>query len=181
MGVSKCVGNHEGREHTVVKVTISSLRTKDEEASDGEVGDDSGGTEVPHQRVSDEIDLVVVFHPEVLEAQNVNTRCQGRKEENTHDTTTKARPRIRSRVIRMTISKASIRSPHNLLQLPELGKEARNTVVDLWRVVGNYLTSASAFEKQKRNNVRFEFDAVSINHNELSLTAFLLQVTSCCS
>ena len=49
----------------------------------------------------------------------------------------KTRPSQRSRVIHVAVGQPSIRCPHHLLQLPELGKETRDLVIDLWSI-GRY-------------------------------------------
>ena len=52
---------------TAFKVAEATLRTKDEEPADYSISEDSRRTEVPDDRVPEEIDLTVVFHPEVLQ------------------------------------------------------------------------------------------------------------------
>ena len=52
---------------TAFKVAEATLRTKDEEPADCSISEDSRRTEVPDDRVPEEIDLTVVFHPEVLQ------------------------------------------------------------------------------------------------------------------
>jgi len=49
----------------------------------------------------------------------------------------KTRPGQRSRVIYVAVGQPSIRCPRNLLRLPELGKETRDLVIDLWSI-GRY-------------------------------------------
>lgn len=43
-----------------------------------------------------------------------------------------------ARVKGMTFSQTLIGSPHDLLKLKELGEEAGETVVDLWRILRDY-------------------------------------------
>ena len=61
-----------------------------------------------------------------------------------YNATTQAGPRIRTRVVCVTISKPGVGGPHNLLKLPELGEEARKLVVDLRRVRGHCGKSAKS-------------------------------------
>lgn len=52
----------------------------------------------------------------------------------THDSTTKPRPATRSRVVCVALSQASVRPPHDCLQLEELCQEAWTPVVDLFGI-----------------------------------------------
>lgn len=52
---------------TILKVSESALRTQNEEPSTGNICKNGGRAKVPNQWVADEVDLTVIFDPEVLE------------------------------------------------------------------------------------------------------------------
>lgn len=70
----------------------------------------------PDDRVANEVDLGVVLAPEV-------------------DTAAEDGPRLRARVPSVGVGQASVGGPHDLVEFPELAKEARLTVVDLLNAV----------------------------------------------
>jgi hypothetical protein len=51
---------------TAFKVPETSLRTKDEEAPHGHIANNRGRTQEPDERVTEKIDLAMIFYPEVL-------------------------------------------------------------------------------------------------------------------
>ncbi len=83
--------------------------------------------------------MAVVFDPEVLE--NCELECaQGKMRMYAYDAAAKTGPCVGARVVCVAVSKASVGGPHNLLQFPELGEEARQFVVDLRRIRGHCIS-----------------------------------------
>ena len=52
---------------TAFKVAEATLRTKDEETTDGGVGKHSSGAEIPDQWVAQQVNLTVILDPEILD------------------------------------------------------------------------------------------------------------------
>jgi hypothetical protein len=75
---------------TIVKVSISSLGPEDEESSNRHIGKYSKRAKPPNDRVSNEVDVTMIFDPEILDAFQ-----PPRSKPNAEDTdysTTKTRP-----------------------------------------------------------------------------------------
>jgi hypothetical protein len=51
---------------TILKISVATLRAKNEEAPHGNVAGYRGRTQKPDQGVSEKIDLAMIFHPEIL-------------------------------------------------------------------------------------------------------------------
>jgi hypothetical protein len=89
---------------------------------------------------------------------------------------------LRSGVERMARSQALVGRPHDTLKLEELGQEARSPIVDLGRIRRHYIAVSLVLRSEKPyQHSLFGCVLVSIIQSELAMTAFLLQVTSCCS
>lgn len=102
----------ETLESGVIVVSKVALPAEDGNTLDENVGDDGSRRRIPDHRVADQVDLTVVLTPEV-------------------DTTAQDGPRLGARVPSVRLDQASVGSPHDLLELPELAKEARTDVVGL--------------------------------------------------
>lgn len=61
----------------------------------------------------------------------------------TYNPTTKAWPRVRTRIECVTVRQPSICCPHNLLKLPEFREETWFLVVDLRSILRDYKTYES--------------------------------------
>ena len=77
----------------------------------------------------------MVLDPEVLWEWYKDHVMEGRC--CTYNTAAKPGPRIWTRVVCVAIREASVSSPHDLLEFPELGKEAGDVVVYSRRVFGD--------------------------------------------
>ena len=51
---------------TIFKISVASLRAKNEEAPHGNVGGYCSRTQKPDHGVSEKIDLAMIFYPEIL-------------------------------------------------------------------------------------------------------------------
>jgi len=56
----------------------------------------------------------------------------------TYDTASQPGPLVRPGIVHVAVSKPGIGDPHDLLELPELGQETRQPIVDLRSIGGNY-------------------------------------------
>ena len=56
----------------------------------------------------------------------------------THNTASQPGPLVRPGIVHVTVSKAGVGDPHDLLEFPELGQETREPIVDLWGIGGDY-------------------------------------------
>src|SRR5882757_8850203 len=101
----------ETLEDGVIVVLESSLPAENCDALENNEDSNGQGGGPPNNWVSNEVNLAIVFTPEV-------------------DTASEDRPRGWSRIPSVRLNKTSIGVPHDLLQLPEFSKEARVLVVD---------------------------------------------------
>lgn len=92
-------------------VFVATLPAEHCERFEGEIDGNGSGRGPPNYRVADEVDLAVVFAPKV-------------------DSTLQDRPAGGTRVPGVRFDEASICTPHDLVQFPELAEEAGVTVVD---------------------------------------------------
>lgn len=99
----------------VLVVVAASLPAKNSKTLEGNVESNGSRGAPPDQWVANKVDLTVVLAPEV-------------------DTTTENGPGRRARVPGVGLDEAGVGGPHDSLQLPELAKEARIAVVDLFSV-----------------------------------------------
>lgn len=74
----------------------------------------------------------MLLHPEVLFISYGLNESSG----TAYDTPPENRPGRRSRIVGVPVRQSGIGAPHDALQFPELGKEARSFVVDFRRVGG---------------------------------------------
>ena len=51
---------------TAFKVPVTSLGTKNEEAAHSNIANNRGRAQEPDQRITEKIDLAMIFYPEVL-------------------------------------------------------------------------------------------------------------------
>jgi hypothetical protein len=123
--IMKRPSHHEESDHLIIfyhsgmmEIFISAFLPEDEEGAGDEIGCDAGGAHPPCERISDEVDVSVVFDPEV-------------------DTPTEGRPVPWMRVVCVAAGQASIGQPHYFLEFPPFTEEARESVVDLFGVGGN--------------------------------------------
>lgn len=61
--------NKQG-ELTVVEISVTPLGAKNEEAANRDIGGHRERAQIPNKRIADEVDLTMVFHPEVLHTKN---------------------------------------------------------------------------------------------------------------
>jgi hypothetical protein len=118
---------------TIVKITITALLSENKESANESIEYYGERTRPPYHRVSNEVDLFMIFDPEVLWPDLVN-RVNG-KDSLTYNAPTKKWPRARSRIKSMTLCKSRIRSPHDSLQLKEFAEKSGKSVIDL-RCIG---------------------------------------------
>lgn len=96
-------------------VIAATLPSQDGNALEQNPDDNGNGRRPPDNRVANEVNLSVVLAPEI-------------------DTATENGPRLGARVPSMRISQTCVGSPHDLLELDELAKEARVAVIDLFSI-----------------------------------------------
>ncbi len=99
-------------------VIKTALPTKNCKALDEHVDTDCSSGSPPDERIPNEIDLRMVLSPEV-------------------DTSLEEGPRRWTRIPGMRLNKSSVCKPHDLLQLPELAKEAGLPIIDLFGIWAN--------------------------------------------
>lgn len=97
-------------------VSIATLPAEYCERLKGEVDGNGSGRGPPNYRVADEVDLTIIFTPKV-------------------DSTLQDRPARGTRVPSVRFDETGIGAPHDLIQFPELAKEARITVVDPLNII----------------------------------------------
>jgi hypothetical protein len=102
----------EALENWIVVILVSTLPAENCHTFEDSKDSDCQGRAPPDNWVSNEVNLSIVLTPEV-------------------DTTSEDRPGWWSRIPCVRLNEPSIGVPHDLLQLPELPKEARVLVVDL--------------------------------------------------
>ena len=102
----------EALEGDAVVVTTRPLPSEDSKSLERDVKCNCGSRAQPDEWVTDQVDLQVVFTPEV-------------------DTAAKDWPRRWARIPCVRLNKAGVGGPHDLLELPELAEETRMLVVDL--------------------------------------------------
>ena len=102
-------------EDRVGVVAAATLPSEHGNSLEEHVDHDGKGTGIPDHGVTNKVDLTVVLAPEV-------------------DTTAKDGPRGGTGIPSMRFDQASIRFPHDALELPELAEETGLFVVDLFRI-----------------------------------------------
>lgn len=102
----------ETAESEVLVIATATLPSQNGETLECDVETDRSGAGPPDERISDEVDLAVVFTPEV-------------------DTSPEDWPGWRAGVPGVRFDETGVGSPHDPLQLPELAKEAWVAVIDL--------------------------------------------------
>ena len=63
----------------------------------------------------------MVFHPKVLFNIDCSSASERKGNADAHNAAAKSRPRIRTRIVRVSVGKAGIGGPHDALKLQELG------------------------------------------------------------
>lgn len=106
----------ESLEVDIAVVATASLPAKNRNTLEEKVNANGHRRGPPNEGVSEEVNLTVVFTPEV-------------------DTAEHSGPRRRARVPGMRLSQAGVGLPHHLLKFPELTKKSGVTVVDLLGVL----------------------------------------------
>jgi hypothetical protein len=129
----------------VTEILVASLVAKDEKTSNDDVRKYGDGRKPPNERISNEVNLTMILNPAVTKptvsnskhVSSVKRMGMKRKTNAQVDPSSKRRPRMRARVVGVSIGQTGVRLPHDALELEELGEESRSTVVDLLRVGGN--------------------------------------------